>query len=52
VKAKDPERWRELVEQARKEQNVEKLIELTKQINAILEENLDSKHKPLSGSAA
>ena len=47
-----PDRWRELAEQAAKEQDPEKLMELTQQLNAILEEN-DSRHKkPLEGAAA
>ena len=50
------ERWRELAEQATKEQDPEKLMELTKLINVILDEEYDSKHngngKPVSGSAA
>jgi hypothetical protein len=46
VKEKDPERWRELAEIASKEQNTEKLMELTKQNNEILNENHRSKHKP------
>ena len=50
------ERWRELAEQAAREQDPKKLLELTKQINEILDENYVSHHngigKPLSPSAA
>ena len=50
------ERWRELAEQAAREQDPKKLLELTKQINEILDENYGSHHngngKPLSPSAA
>ena len=49
------ERWRELAEQAAREQDPKKLLELTKQINEILDENYGSQHngngKPLSPSA-
>ena len=49
MKAKDPERWRELAEQASKEQNAEKLMELTRQIAEILDEKHHPKRKkPLS----
>lgn len=46
----NPERWRELAEQATKEKDPKKLMELTKQIDEILAENLALKRKPLSGS--
>jgi hypothetical protein len=45
------QRWRELAEQASKEQNPEKLFELAKQIDGILNDEHDSKHKS-SGTVA
>ena len=50
------ERWRELAEQAEREQDPKKLLELAKQINEILDENYDLQHngngKLVSSSAA
>ena len=49
------ERWRELAEQAAREQDPKKLLELTKQINEILDENYDSqhdKHEPTTADSA
>ena len=48
MKEPDTERWRELAEQGSKEQNAEKLMQLTKRINEILEENESFKTR-LSG---
>ena len=52
-KQENPELWRELAERASKEQNPEKLMELTKQINQLLDKKHDPRNKkPLSDPIA
>jgi hypothetical protein len=47
MKGKTGERWKELCEQAAVEQDAEKLLELTREINRLLEE----KEQRLKGNA-
>jgi hypothetical protein len=52
MKGEKRERWMELCQQAAVEQNSEKLMELVKEINRLLEEKEDRLKKQRSGSAA
>jgi hypothetical protein len=50
MNGKNPERWQELCEQAAKEQDPQKLLVLTQEINRLLQEKEQRRHKTCHGN--